>query len=170
MRVAIRSQPRKAWRWGNIIFPAFLAAVLIGTFGTPGSTEDAVFALSIGFPLAVVLSYGPCVYWAAVTATRRYELDETSLRVWSRGKLVREISSDSIVSIRMRSYVSGFSIFASPSKWLTWPSAVVKVRTPEGVWKTILLPEIILWGRGAMRAAEDQLREALEANRAEDGR
>jgi hypothetical protein len=83
---------------------------------------------------------------------------------------VREIPIDSVVSIRMRNYVSGFSIFASPSKWLTWPSAVVKVRTPDGVWKTVFLPEIILWGRDAMRAAEDQLREALEANRTEDRR
>jgi hypothetical protein len=64
----------------------------------------------------------------------------------------------------MRNYVSGFSVYASPSKWLTWPSAVVKVRTAEGVWQTILLPEIILWGKGAMRDAEEQLRGALAAN------
>lgn len=167
MQVVIRSQPRKAWRWGNTIFPVFLAAVFIGAFGTPGSTKDAVFALSIGLPLAVVLSYGPCVYWAAVTATRRYELDRTSLRVWSRGRVVKEVPAESIVSLRMRNYVSGFSIFASPSKWLTWPSAVVKVRRSEGIWQTILLPEIILWGRDAMRLAEDQLREVLEANKSE---
>lgn len=165
--MVIQSEPPKAWRWGNIIFPAFLCAVFIGAFGTPGTTKGTVIALLIGLPLALLLSYGPCFYWSAFTATRRYELDETSLRVWSRGKLVKEIPIDSIVSIRMRNYVSGLSIYASPSKWLTWPSAVVKVRTPEGVWQTILLPEIILWGRAAMRDAEEQLRGALEANRAE---
>ena len=92
-----------------------------------------------------------------------------SLRV-SRGRLVHEVPAESIVSIRMRNDVSGFSIFARPTKWLTWPSAVVKVRTPEGVWQTVLLPEIILCGRGPMRAAEDQLRGALETNRSEDRR
>jgi len=90
-----------------------------------------------------------------------------SLRV-SRGRLVHEVPAESIVSIRMRNDVSGFSIFARPTKWLTWPSAVVKVRTPEGVWQTILLPEVILWGRDAMQAAEDQLQEALGANKTED--
>jgi hypothetical protein len=157
----VESEKGKAWRWGHVVFPGFLAAVVIGTFGTSGSLRDDLLTLSICLPVAIGLAYGPCIYWIAVTATRRYELDETSLRVWSRGRIVKVIPTADITGFSIRNYTSTGRVLVRPASWLTWPSGVVSVKSAGGRSRTVYLPEIILWGSEAVRTAQRSFRETL---------
>jgi len=45
MLAVVRSEPRKAWRWGNTFAPAIVRATLVGTFGTPASGRTHLLAL-----------------------------------------------------------------------------------------------------------------------------
>ena len=153
----VASDRTKVWRWGNTLAPFFVIMVCIGVFGsnTPEGSNGQkldVITLLICVPLALLGAYLPCIFWRLVTASRAYEVTGRSLRVWSRGKVIKEIPRDEIIRFRMRGRVNGWSYIFSPSTWLTWPRGFVTVKTVQGP-KTIRLPELILWG-DAVREAE----------------
>jgi len=162
----VRSDVSKVWRWGNVLAPVFVAAGSIGILGTSlpaGEDANHIYVLSfLGcIPLALIGAYLPCIFWRILTATRIYEVDGRSLRVWTRGKIVKEIPRSEIVHFRMRGRVSTWSFIFSPSTWLTWPRGLVTVHGANGERRTIRLPELILWG-DAVRDAQEVISRALE--------
>jgi hypothetical protein len=163
MAATIHCDPKKVWRWGNVVAPVLICAVVAGALSVSAPVKDAVTAVAACGTLMLALAYGPCVYWISVTATRRYELDEVSLRVWSRGRLVKEIRREAITGFSMRGYVSAGTIFLVPSRWLSWPKGVVSTRGPDGRQKTVLLPEVVLWGHAALRDAQERFRRELHS-------
>lgn len=162
----VQDDPSMCWRYGWTVTPGVVVSVplflliAVGSGESPMRLGEYLFWCVAGIAFFLVLAFGIGMYWRRRSAVVEYVVDEAGLRVLQAGQEVRFVARREIKSFqfdgKMDVSACYFGQFPPPS----WPRGVIY---RHGSGRALALPEIMIWGRLEMRAAEWELQKALRS-------
>lgn len=164
--VLVEADPSMRWKylavWTLLGLPLLPLMLLCGVAAEALTIAEFWPILAISFGVWVLWSLLFCIGWTFTSAVTSYQCDGSQLVAVRRGRIVRSINCDQIATLSFVDKMDLRSIIFDVAPPPEWPSVRIELKGPAR--SIVILPEIMIWGRAAIRSAERELTASVRSH------